>query len=115
MARNPVVEARLQEWGEWVRNGDGAGYSARSVLDPDWTPGRGAGVMPMPSASGAPRMHELIGQLSHKQRAAVVAHYWMRLKPADQAEQLQCAIGTVYARIEAAHAELRRMLGFYAL
>lgn len=113
MARDPYIEERLQRWAAAVTVGDGSGYSATNVLHPNWTP-PSPGLTPTlkaaPANADVRRMHQAVGRLSLKQRNAVVMHYVVRPPLAEQCERLGCELRTLYARIEAAHAELRAEL-----
>ena len=92
--------------------GDGSGYPAMSVIHPMWqppTPGT-TPTMKVASASDVARTHAAIGRLSDRLQATLVAHYILRWPMEEQAAVLECEPATVYARVERAHVELRRVL-----
>lgn len=111
MARDALVEARLQRWAEWVSVGDGSGYATMSVLHEDWsppTPGQRPTMKVSAGSAEVTATHRAIGRLSARQRDTVVVHYVKRGTVAEQAAMLECSDGTVHARIEQVHGVLRR-------
>jgi DNA-directed RNA polymerase specialized sigma24 family protein len=115
MARDPLIEARLQRWAEWVQVGDGSGYPCRSVLHEDWLP-PSQGITPVPkllrAGNDGPQTHRALGKLSSATlRNTVVVHYVHRWPLQQQAEYLGCAVDTVHDRVERVHRELRGLLG----
>lgn len=114
MGKDDRIEALLIEWAQWVKVGDGSGFSTMSVLHPDWSP-PSPGITPtMKTAkhSRAQATHRAIAQLSQRIGNTLVVHYVQRpaLSIAQQAERLDCADSTVLARVTFAHRELRRIL-----
>ncbi len=114
MGKDDRIEALLIEWAQWVKVGDGSGYSTMSVLSADWmppTPGM-TPTMKTSRHSTAQATHRAITQLSQRIRNTLVVHYVQRpaLSIAQQAERLDCADSTVLARVTFAHRELRRIL-----
>ena len=114
MGKDDRIERLLIEWAQWVKVGDGSGFSTMSVLHEDWTPPT-PGLTPTMKTSGhsnAHRTHRAIAQLSQRIANTLVVHYVQRpaLSIAQQAERLECADSTVLARVTFAHRELRRIL-----
>ena len=112
MARDAVIEARLQRWGAWVSVGDGSGFPVMSVLHPEWQP-PSPGVTPtmkVGQATDVRQTHRAIAQLSQRLANTLVVHYCLKLPVAAQADRLQCAEGTVHARVEEAHRQLAAIL-----
>lgn len=110
MAHNPVIEARLQRWAQWVNVGDGSGYPVKSVLHEDWSP-PSSGMTPtmkVAHATDARQTHRAIARLSLRLANTLVVHYCLRLPIDQQAERLECDRSTVYARVERAHRLLAR-------
>ena len=103
-----AAEALLLAWGGWVRNGPVvAGYPMRSVLHPDWSPGRGAGAVVANAARGTDaKLRALHAQLlqpttSDKLRATAVAVYVRRWPEARCADELGCSVAAHRARLVA--------------
>jgi DNA-directed RNA polymerase specialized sigma24 family protein len=115
MARNAVIELRLQRWAEWRTNGSGEGYPSISVLHREWLPAvaGAAPVLRVYGVSEVAQTHQAIGQLSARLRDTIVVHYIIRGSVADQAAQLGCAQSTLHTRIDRAHAELQSILGSF--
>lgn len=112
MARDNEIHARLLAWAQYVTVGDGSGYPAMSVLHPEWQP-PAPGTTPTMKVSApsmAAQTHRAIGMLSLRLANTLVVHYVLKLPLAEQAERLECAEPTVYARVEAAHRQLRGLL-----
>lgn len=111
MALSAEMDRRLRLWAEHVQVGDGSGYPVKSTLHPDWSP-PSPGITPTLKVSrggGADRLHRLVQRLPDKMRAVVVARYILKLSDAEAGLALNCAPGTVPARLERAHRELLRM------
>lgn len=116
MARNERVEARLWEWGEWVRSAGecdkGAGYPSRNCLDPDW--GRpGQGMRPdfkveLPGRGAMTHFH--ISALSRTLQETLVRHYCANESVASIAAAMVSSPATVDQRIWRAHAALAHLL-----
>lgn len=110
-----VMEQRLREWAAWLTGGgNGAGYSAMSVIHPNWMPPT-PGTTPTlkVSASNAQReraLHAAVLSLSRRLQATLLVHYCKRLSVADQAAMLECAEPTVHARVREAKRLLAEML-----
>lgn len=108
------VERLLLAWGGWMRSGGrvDVGYPVRSVLHPDWSPGRGAlggGVQRI--AGDDVRLagvHALLGRLSGKLQATAVAVYVRGMSSAQAAGVLACEPATVRARVVALRGAVRR-------
>lgn len=112
MARDAVIEARLQRWAAACTIGDGSGYPTVNVLDRSWMPPSG-GVTPtmkVASSSDVMQTHIAVDQLSYKLHHAVVVHYCKRGPIAQQCAELGCAEPTLYARVEDAHRRLAELL-----
>jgi len=112
MARDAVIEARLQRWAAWVSVGDGSGFPVMSVLHPEWQP-PSPGVTPtmkVGQATDVRQTHRAIAQLSKRLANTLVIHYCLKLPAAEQAERLECGESTVHARVEEAHRQLRAIL-----
>lgn len=112
MARDPSIEARLQRWAEYVTVGDGSGYPAMSVLHPQWqppTPGQ-TPTLKVSAGSDVRETHRAIGQLSQRLANTVVMHYVIKGPIEEQARRLECAVQTVYMRIDQVHQRLARAL-----
>ena len=112
MARIEWVEQRLLAWAAWLTVGDGNGYPALSVLHEDWSP-PSPGTTPTMKVGvpqSARQTHAAVLQLSERMQKTLRVHYVQRLPLADQAEWLGCQPGTVYARVEAAHAALAAVM-----
>lgn len=110
--RDPVIEDRLIEWGEWMRTGDGSGFSTMSVLHHDWMPPSG-GITPtlkLPKSNKVTQVHAAVELLSLRLRNTLVMHYCLRSPLADQALRLECCESTVRARIVQSHYLLRQHL-----
>lgn len=108
MARDAVIEARLQRWAAACTVGDGSGYPVMSVLHEDWSP-PSPGVTPtmkVSSHSDASETHRAVGRLRPKLQAVVVLHYCKRWPLATMAAALECAESTVVTRLDAAHQAL---------
>ena len=105
MARDRLIEARLQRWAQWLNVGDGSGYPVISVLHPEWQP-PSPGITPtMKSVAGGDERstHRAVARMSQRLANTLVVHYVMRLPVATQAERLGCTEGTVHARVDLAH------------
>jgi DNA-directed RNA polymerase specialized sigma24 family protein len=112
MARDEQIHARLLAWAQYVTVGDGSGFPTMSVLHPHWQP-PSPGTTPsmkVSAPSGARQTHRAIARLSRRQANTLVVHYVLKLPIELQADRLQCAVPTVYARVEAAQRELRAVL-----
>lgn len=112
VARDAVIQARLERWAEGVLCGDGSGFPTKSVLHLSWsppTPGLSP-VLKVAPGSDVAQTHRMIGKLSERLIATVVVHYVLRPPIEEQAAMLECEPATVYARIERIHAEMQRML-----
>lgn len=112
MALDPLMEARLQRWAQYVTVGDGSGYAAINTLHEDWSPPT-PGMTPTLKASPASdvrQTHRAIEQLSLRLRNTVAVHYCLRLPIAQQAERLDCGRSTVYLRVFEAQRQLRELL-----
>lgn len=112
MGKDDRIEQMLVEWAQWLKVGDGSGYSTISVLHVDWMP-PSPGITPTLKTSHPSRvrrLHRLIGLLSRREADTLVVHYCMRLAVEDQAVRLECAVSTVHARIESIHKRLRAWL-----
>ena len=116
MARIEWVEARLLEWGEWVRSegrsDKGAGYPTRSCLDVDWgRPGQGA--MPsfkvLPQGRGAASNFH-IATLSETLQWTLLLVYGFNWSAAEVAKGMATSAATVDRRIWRAHAALAHVL-----
>ena len=114
----------LVEWAQWLKVGDGSGFSTMSVLHVDWMP-PSPGITPTLKTSHPSRvrrLHRLICLLSRREADTLVVHYCMRLSIEDQASRLECAVSTVHGRVESIQKRLRAALAddsekkeFYAL
>lgn len=112
MARDAVIEARLQRWAQYVSVGDGSGFPVMSVLHPQWqppTPGT-TPTLKVARVSDVRETHRAIGTLSQRLANTLVVHYCLRLSVAEQAQRLDCAVRTVHERIDTAHRLLRGIL-----
>ena len=112
MARDTEIHARLLAWAQYVTGGDGAGHPVMRVLhrqgqapSPGTTP-----TMKVSAPSAARQTHRAIGMLSLRLANTLVVHYVLKPPIAEQAERLECAEPTVYARVDAAHRQLRGLL-----
>lgn len=109
MARDAVIEARLQRWAESVTVGDGSGYPVTNVLHKSWSP-PSTGVTPTMKVSAlnsdARATGAAVARLKPKLQAVVRMHYLKRWTLAAMAAALQCAESTVVARLDAAHRAL---------
>ena len=106
MARDARIEARLIRWAQACTVGDGAGFPSMSTLHPNWgRPPTGTRPAPksVPVGSDVMQTHEAIGSLSRRERNAIVVHYVMRGTVEEQCARLECAVSTLYARIDSAH------------
>lgn len=115
MARIDWVDARLERWAEWLKVGDGAGYPVRCVLDADWSP-PSSGTTPtmkVTPANDAPQTDRIVRGFSERMLATLVAHYVVRMPPAEAAVVLACEVSTVHQRIERAHALIAREVGVF--
>ena len=106
-----VMETRLREWAAWLTSGgDGAGYSAMSVIHPDWSPPSPGSTPTLKVARrGCQReqdLHAAVLQLSRRLQATLLVYYCKRLSVAEQAAMLECAEATVHARVR----EAKRLL-----
>ncbi len=109
MARDPLIEARLERWATYCTVGDGSGFPVMSPVHPDWTPPT-PGLTPtmkVSSVSDVRETHRAIGRLSQRLANTLTVHYCLRLPLAEQAERLECGESTVIARIDQAHRLLR--------
>lgn len=61
-------------------------------------------------SNDAKQTHRMVGRLSERMQATLVAVYVRRMSPADAGQVLGCEPGTVGARVEAAHRALMGML-----
>ena len=106
MARDNKIEARLLEWAEWLKVGDGSGYAVKSVLHEDWSP-PGKGTTPTMKVSSAGRevraTDAAVRDLRPALKATVVARYVLRMSNEEAAAVLECQANTVCTRIEEAH------------
>lgn len=112
MARDDAMHLRLIEWAQWRKVGDGSGYPTMSVLHEDWSP-PSPGVTPTMKVAApisARFTDRVISGWSARLRNTVVIHYLTNMPLAEQAQRLECAEGTVYARVEEAQRLLRRAL-----
>lgn len=112
MSRIEWVEKRLWDWAEWLRAGDGSGYSSKCTLHPEWSPPT-PGTTPtlkVAADSRVPETHRAVKRLSERLQHTLVLHYCTGLPVADQAARLACQPGTVDARIRSAHQQLRVLL-----
>ena len=108
MARDAVIEARLQRWAEWVAVGDASGYATVCVLHESWSPPT-PGQRPMlkvGASSDVRQTHRAVGRLQPKLRNTVVAHYVTKGSIEHQATLLDCQPDTVHDRVERAHRAL---------
>lgn len=112
MARDPLMEARLQRWAEWITVGDGSGYPKRCVLHEDWSipPAGSAPSLKVAAPLDARATHRAVAQLSMRLANTLVVHYVLRLPIDEQAARLGCQRATVYQRVEQAHALLAKAL-----
>jgi len=118
MARIDWVDRRLREWAQWIKEGDGSGYSAMSPLHQDWsipTPGTTPTLKCVPSGRGHATHRALLHAvetkaLSERLANTLVLHYCMNLAVAEQAARLGCQAATIDQRIRAAHAHLAKLL-----
>lgn len=104
------MEARLLEWAHWLTlGGNGDGFAAVNVLHPSWSPPT-PGTLPVLKVGRSERMqrqtHQAVQGLSKRLQATLLVHYCKRLAVVDQAEQLQCGVSTVHARVR----EAKRLL-----
>mgnify|MGYP000887730041 CR=1 FL=1 len=109
MARDEEMHARLLEWAQWRKCGDGSGYPTMSVLHPSWSP-PSPGITPTLKVAGsstAKQTHRLMIGWSGRLRNTVALYYLTNLPIAEQADRLDCAERTVHSRIEIAHRMLR--------
>lgn len=109
MACDEEMHRRLLEWAQWRKVGDGSGYPTMSVLHEDWSP-PSPGLMPtmkVAAASSARSTHRAVRTLSARLRNTVAVHYLTNLPIAEQARRLECAVSTVYERVEQAQALVR--------
>ena len=112
MSRIDWVEKRLWDWAEWLRAGDGSGYSSKCTLHPEWsppTPGT-TPTMKVAADSRVPETHRAVLLLSERLQHTLVLHYCTGLPVVEQALRLACQPGTVDSRIRSAHRELARLL-----
>jgi DNA-directed RNA polymerase specialized sigma24 family protein len=113
MARIPMIEDRLQRWGQAVTVGDGSGYPMKNPMHPTWQPPT-SGITPTlktAAAGDAKATHRAIARLSSDRLiATVTVHYACRWPIDRQAAELGCEASTVHDRIGRAHKELARML-----
>lgn len=109
MARDAVIEARLQRWAEAVTVGDGSGYPVTNVLHQSWSP-PSPGLTPSMKVSAvnldARATGAAVARLKPKLQAVVRMHYLKRWTLAAMAANQQCAESTVVARLDAAHQAL---------
>jgi DNA-directed RNA polymerase specialized sigma24 family protein len=108
MARDALMEARLQRWAEYVTVGDGSGYAATNVLHEDWSP-PSPGQRPtlkVCTPTDARETARAVNRLHEKMQHVAVVHYIKRGPVWWQAEQLQCQPDTVHQRVERLHAAL---------
>jgi DNA-directed RNA polymerase specialized sigma24 family protein len=109
MARDAVIEARLQRWAEAVTVGNGSGYPVTNVLHQSWSP-PSPGVTPSMKVSAmhidARATGAAVARLKPKLQAVVRMHYVKRWPLAAMAAALKCAESTVVARLDAAHQAL---------
>ena len=105
MARNQMIEQRLQDWAQWMKVGDGSGYPTKCTIHPMWSP-PSAGITPtmkVGHASTAPQTGRAIRMLSERLQNTLVLHYVTNLSVVDQAARLSCKPETVDARLRTAH------------
>lgn len=110
------MEQRLLAWAHWLTlGGNGDGYAAMSVLHPEWTPPT-PGTTPTLKVGTSDAYHRATHQavltLSRRLQATLLVHYCKRLPVAEQAEQLQCAVPTVHARVREAKVQLGAVLSY---
>lgn len=109
MARDAVIEARLQRWAESVTVGNGSGFPVTNVLHHSWSP-PSPGVTPTMKVStvhsDARATGAAVNRLKPKLQAVVKRHYLNRWPLAAIAAGLGCAESTVVARLDAAHQAL---------
>lgn len=110
-----VMETRLREWAAWLTSGgSGDGFSAMSVIHPDWMPPSPGTTPTMKVSSGNTQreraLHAAVLQLSRRLQSTLLVHYCKRLSVADQAEMLECAEATVHLRVREAKRLLALML-----
>ena len=110
--RDEEMHARLLEWAQWRKCGDGSGYPTMSVIHPQWQP-PSPGVTPTMKVAGSPTArltHRAMAGWSGRLRNTVALYYLTNLSIAEQAARLECAERTVHERIEQAHGLLRASL-----
>ncbi len=111
--RSESMHARLCAWGAWFNAGgcniDG-GWPVKSVLHPTWQPptfgARAAQVAVKRSDVAERELHDRIGRLSDKLRAAVVVVYARPWAPREKAAELGCTVAAMERRIDRAHEAL---------
>lgn len=112
MARDQGIERRLQDWAQWLKVGDGSGYSTKCTLHPEWSP-PSSGMTPtmkVGAPSSARQTHRAISFLSVRLANTLVLHYVTNLSVSEQAARLECEPATVEQRIWKAH---RQLLAFF--
>lgn len=116
MARIEWVEARLREWGEWVRSEGqsdrAAGYPKKCVLHPDWgAPAKGsAPTFRVEQAGRGALTHFHITSLSGTLQETLLRHYAGNQAVSAIAAELRKTPATVDQRIWRAHAVLAHLL-----
>lgn len=108
--RSPDIEARLQRWAQWLKEGEGAGYPAMSVIHPEWQPPAPGQRPTLKSVKpgDARATHRAVTAMSLRMQDTLFVHYVMNLSLRDQADKLECAEATVIARVDKAHRLLQR-------
>ena len=110
MARDAVIEARLQRWAEWRAVGDGSGYPSVCVLHENWSP-PSPGQRPMMKVAAhndAPQTDRALRRLPAKWLDLALVHYVKKGALEWQGEQLGCMPDTVLDRVERLHRLLAR-------
>mgnify|MGYP003439924401 CR=1 FL=1 len=112
MARDAVIEERVQRWAQWVAVGDGSGFPTMSVLHENWSPPSGSitPTLKVSAGSDVRQTHRAIAMLSVRLRNTLVVVYCFTLSKRDQAERLECDETTVTKRIDVAHRMLAQAL-----
>ena len=116
MARIEWVEARLREWGEWVRSEGqsdrASGYPKKCVLHPDWgAPAKGSIPVFQAKYTGRGALtHFHIASLSGTLQETLLRHYAGNQAVAVIATEMRKARATVDQRIWKAHAVLAHVL-----
>lgn len=108
--RSAEIEARLQRWAQWLKEGEGAGYPAMSVIHPEWQPPAPGQRPTLKSVKpgDARATHRAVLKLSVRMQNTLVVCYCMNLSLRDQAEKLDCSESTVVSRVDKAHRLLQR-------